>query len=308
MNEADSIRKGLIYATLAFGLWGFGPIYFKAVASVQPLEVLAHRVIWSLFFLVLVISWSRGWPKLLLLLTERKKLLWLFTTSVIVSSNWLVFIWAVANDRILEASLGYFINPLFSVLLAMLVLGERLRLMQRVAIGIAVLGVANQILILGELPLVALALAITFGFYGLLRKMVAVDPVHGLTVETLLLLPFALIYLFWLDGTGGMSFIHTSLNIDLLLIAAGLVTAVPLIYFAAATNRLSLTVVGLFQYLAPSMTFLLALFLYNEPFGGVQLITFGSIWFALVLFTLEGWRYRRIHSTPDVVLESSWKD
>ncbi|MES9900036.1 MAG: EamA family transporter RarD [Sedimenticola sp.] len=305
MNESDSTKKGLIYATLAFGLWGFGPIYFKAVASVEPMEVLAHRVIWSLFFLALVISWNRGWSALGQLLSERKKLLWLFTTSVIVSSNWLVFIWAVANDRILEASLGYYINPLFSVLLAMLVLGERLRPLQGVAIAIAVLGVVNQILTFGELPLVALVLAVTFGFYGLLRKIVAVDPVHGLTVETLLLLPFALIYLFWLDSTGGMSFIHAGPKINLLLIAAGLVTAVPLIYFAAATNRLSLTVVGLFQYLAPSMTFLLAVFLYHEPFGGTQVVTFSTIWFALALFTLEGWRYQRKQRAMDPVLQNS---
>ncbi|MEJ1336478.1 MAG: EamA family transporter RarD [Candidatus Sedimenticola sp. (ex Thyasira tokunagai)] len=305
MNESESIKKGLIYATLAFGLWGFGPIYFKAVASVQPMEVLAHRIIWSLFFLALIISWNRGWPSLFRLLAERKKLLWLFTTSVIVSCNWLVFIWAVANDRILEASLGYFINPLFSVLLAMLVLGERLRFLQGVAIAIAVVGVTNQILIFGELPLVALVLAVTFGFYGLLRKIIAVDPVHGLTVETLLMLPFALIYLFWLDGTGGMSFIHAGTTINLLLIAAGLVTAVPLIYFAAATNRLSLTVIGLFQYLAPSMTFLLAVFLYHEPFGGAQMVTFSTIWFALALFSLEGWRYQRRKRSLDVVLQNS---
>ncbi len=264
MNKEDSTRKGLIYAIIAFGLWGFGPIYFKAVATVQPLEVLAHRVIWSLIFLALVIGWKRNWSALQRLLTERKKLPLLFATSVIISVNWLVFIWAVSNDLILEATLGYFINPLFSVLLGMMFLGERLRPLQGVAIAIAVLGVVNQIVIFGELPLVALVLAVTFGFYGLLRKIAAVDPVHGLTVETLLMLPFALIFLFWLNSTGAMSFIHSGTTMDILLIAAGLVTAIPLIYFAAATNHLSLTVLGLFQYLAPSIGFLLAIFLYHE--------------------------------------------
>ncbi|MES9902322.1 MAG: EamA family transporter RarD [Sedimenticola sp.] len=305
MNKEDSTRKGLIYAIIAFGLWGFGPIYFKAVATVQPLEVLAHRVIWSLIFLALVIGWKRNWSALQRLLTERKKLPLLFATSVIISVNWLVFIWAVSNDLILEATLGYFINPLFSVLLGMMFLGERLRPLQGVAIAIAVLGVVNQIVIFGELPLVALVLAVTFGFYGLLRKIAAVDPVHGLTVETLLMLPFALIFLFWLNSTGAMSFIHSGTTMDILLIAAGLVTAIPLIYFAAATNHLSLTVLGLFQYLAPSIGFLLAIFLYHEPFGAAQAVTFSTIWFALALFSLEGWRSRRRKSSLEVVLENN---
>lgn len=303
MSQQDPVRNGILYATAAFGLWGFGPIYFKAVASVQPTEVLAHRVVWSLLFLALVVSWNRGWPALLRLMAERKKLLWLFTTATIVSLNWLVFIWAVANDHILQASLGYYINPLFSVLLAMFFLGERLRPLQGVAVAVALIGVVNQVVTFGELPLVAIVLAVTFGFYGLLRKIVAVDPVHGLMVETLLMLPFALIYLIWLSQAGSLQFFHGTATLDLLLIAAGLVTAVPLIYFAAATNRLSLTVVGLFQYLAPSMTFLLAILLYDEPLGHAQLVTFCIIWSALALFTLEGWRYRRNKRTADISLQ-----
>ncbi len=286
-------RKGVIFALAAFGLWGLAPIYFKAVASVNPTEVLAHRVIWSVVFLFLLISFNQQWKALFTLIKDRKIVFRLLFTAVLISVNWLIFIWAVGANRIVETSLGYYINPLISVVLAMLFLGERLRPLQWMAIGLALLGVINQIVVVGSLPLVALTLAFSFGFYGLLRKKISINPVIGLTVETLLLMPFALVYLVWLSNNNTLAFTQQALTIDVLLIAAGLVTSLPLIFFAAATNRLSLTSIGLIQYTAPSITFLLAILIYDEPFGGAQLITFGCIWVALILFSVEGYRYQK---------------
>ena len=286
-------RKGVIFALAAFGLWGLAPIYFKAVASVNPTEVLAHRVIWSVVFLFLLISFNQQWKALFTLIKDRKIVIRLLFTAVLISVNWLIFIWAVGANRIIETSLGYYINPLISVVLAMLFLGERLRPLQWMAIGLALLGVINQIVIVGSLPLVALTLAFSFGFYGLLRKKISINPVIGLTVETLLLMPFALVYLVWLSNNNTLVFTQQALTIDVLLIAAGLVTSLPLIFFAAATNRLSLTSIGLIQYTAPSITFLLAILIYDEPFGGAQLTTFGCIWVALILFSVEGYRYQK---------------
>ncbi len=293
MNSENLTRQGVLFALGAFSLWGLAPIYFKAVATISPMEVLAHRVIWSVFFLLLLISATRQWKPLFTLIGERKTLLRLLFTAFLISINWLIFIWAVGASRIIETSLGYYINPLISVILAMLFLGERLRPIQWVAIAIALAGVINQIIIVGSIPLVALALAFSFGFYGLVRKKISVNPIIGLTVETLLLMPFALLYLGWLAFNNGLMFTHQGMTIDLLLIAAGLVTSLPLICFAAATNRLSLTSMGLIQYVAPSLTFLLAILVYDEPFGASQLVTFGCIWGALVLFTIEGYHYQR---------------
>ncbi|WP_250657482.1 EamA family transporter RarD [Alkalimarinus coralli] len=293
MNSELQSRQGVFYALGAFGLWGLAPIYFKAVSTVTPTEVLAHRVIWSVIFLLLLVTYNKQWDSLKAVVRNRQTILRLFFSASLISINWLVFIWAVSVGRIVETSLGYYINPLISVLLAMIFLGERLRPIQWIAISVACLGVINQIALVGSLPIVALTLAFSFGFYGLLRKKVSVNPVIGLTIETLLLLPFAMAYLLWLSAKDQLAFLHLSGTIDLLLIAAGLVTSLPLIFFAAATNRLSLTTLGLVQYVAPSLTFLLAVLIYNEPFGPPQLITFGCIWGALVIFTTEGMAYQK---------------
>ncbi len=289
----EPIQKGLVYGVLAFGLWGFGPIYFKAVASVAATEVLAHRIVWSLLFLALLLTLKKQWGAYRELLRNPGQLKWLLISALLIAGNWLTFIWAVANDQIVQASLGYFINPLFSVFLAMVFLGERLRPLQWAALILAGIGVANEIFNVGYLPWVAMVLALTFGFYGLVRKHVGADPIQGLAVETVLLLPFASVYLVWLLWAGELSFGHLGVVMDLLLLSAGVVTALPLVYFAAAANLLSLSAVGLLQYIAPSITFLLAIFLYKEPFSGSQLITFLFIWAALALFTYEGWMTQR---------------
>lgn len=287
-------RKGILFALAAYGMWGLVPIYFKAVGHISPFEVVAHRVLWSVAFLVVFILATGRWQEFTSYLKQRRMIAGLLLSAIVISLNWLVFIWAVGQDRILETALGYFINPLISVLLGMIFLGERLRRIQWLAISLAVIGVGYQLVLLGSLPWVALVLAFSFGFYGLLRKRLAVDAFSGLLIETLLLTPVALVYLLWLAQQGAMQFLFTTGNTTLLLIASGLVTSLPLICFAAGTRRLTLTLNGLLQYIAPSITFLLAVFIYGEPLDSSRLITFAFIWTALVLFTAEGiWRTRR---------------
>ena len=296
MQSDQNFRKGLILALSAFLLWGLAPIYFKAVRHVSPLEVLSHRILWSVVILLLVVHGRKQWSVVRALTWSTIKPLLL--SSVLVSTNWFVFIWAVGQGRVLETSLGYFINPLISVSLAVVFLAERLRPIQWLAIALAALGVVNQIVVVGSLPWVALVLAFSFGFYGLIRKQVRVDPVVGLLLETVLLLPIALAYLAYLGVQGDLMFMAGSGQLDLLLVFAGLVTTVPLLLFAAGTQRLSLTVMGVAQYTAPSMTFLLAVFWYQEAFDAQQLVTFVCIWLGLFVFTLEGLRRRK---TPQVV-------
>ncbi len=291
----NASMHGLFFALSAFTLWGLFPIYFKAVASVAATEVLAHRIIWSFLVLVCVLSVRREWRSLCTL--KLPALRTLFFSSLFISSNWLVFIWAVSHDRVLETSLGYYINPLLSVVMGMLFLRERLRPAQALAFLLALLGVINQIIWVGYLPWVALALAVSFGSYGLLRKQLDIGPVHGLFMETLLMLPFAMGYLLWLAHTETLVFGQEGMYLNILLALAGIVTTVPLLLFAAGARRLTLTTLGITQYTTPSMTFLLALFVYAEPFSLEQLLTFVLIWSGLFVFTLDGFRFHRKQTT-----------
>ncbi len=287
-EEQKSVTKGIVFGITAFALWGFGPIYFKAVSQVSPLEVLAHRIVWSLLILMIPIALSKNGSKLMALIRNKRMLGGLFLSAVLIGINWLTFIYAVSNDQILGASLGYFILPILNLLFARLFFQERLNGLQYLAVVLVACGVLNQLYSFGTLPWIALTLAVTFGFYGVLRKKYAVDPVLGLTVETLLLFPFALAYLFWLWGEGALMFTHSGWVLDLLLLMAGLVSSLPLVLFAAAVNRLSFSTVAVIQYIAPSMTFLVGIGIYNEPFGTQQMVTFGLIWVALVVFSWEG--------------------
>lgn len=290
MLNLQPFQIGLLSALSAFLLWGLAPVFFKLVADVDSFEVLAHRVVWSVLILALVVQLRGQWQALFQL--DRSLLKRLFWSSIFVSSNWLVFIWAVAQGRVLETSLGYFINPLISVLFGMVFLSERLRSWQIVALMLAALGVLNQILLVGYLPWVALALAFSFATYGLMRKSIKIDPVLGLFVETILLLPFALAFLAWKFWQGSIVFAQQGPVMDLTLAASGLMTTIPLLLFAAGAQRLTLTVVGVVQYITPSITFFLAVFLYREPFEASQLMTFSLIWLGLIIFTLEGLKRR----------------
>ncbi|MEH6465314.1 MAG: EamA family transporter RarD [Shewanella psychromarinicola] len=277
-------RKGVLLAVCAYTIWGVAPLYFKLLHNVPATEILMHRVIWSFIFMIIMMQFIGGFDRLRLILKQPKQLAVLFVTSVLIAANWLIFIWAVNNDHMLDASLGYFINPLFNVLLGMVFLGERLRKLQWVAVGLASTGVLVQLISFGSIPLLSLALAASFGFYGLLRKKVNIDAKSGLLVETAILLPIALGYLLITLDTSSASMLTNGLNLNLLLIAAGIITTIPLLCFAGSAVRIPLSNLGFFQYIGPSIMFILAVKLFNEPFDIEKGITFGFIWGALVIF------------------------
>ncbi len=293
MSNNSSSQLGLFAGLAAFGLWGVTPVYFKLVTHVAPTEIISHRFVWTLVLLSMVLGITRKWRDLAGVLLVRRNVVMLGTTAALISVNWLVYIWAVGQGKILETSLGYFISPLVSVMLGMLFLGERLRPGQWLAVILAAIGVAYQLIDAGNLPWIGLVLALTFGVYGLVRKKVSVEPITGLMVEVLILAPFALLYLVWLEINGDLSFIHAGATTSWLMILTGLVTGVPLLLFSLAVNHLTLAATGLFNYLTPSISFLLAILVYHEPFDSKRLLTFGFIWAGLFVFTVEGLRRRR---------------
>lgn len=291
-------RQGIIYALCAYTLWGIAPIYFKLIAEVPAAEILTHRIIWSCALLAVLVLLGRQWPKVQTVLRKPKVLMTLTLTSTVVGGNWLLFIWAINNGHMLDASLGYYINPLFNVLLGMVFLGEKLRRLQWWAVGLAVVGVAVQLIAFGSLPWIALVLASSFAFYGLVRKKLALDALTGLLLETLILLPPAAIYLWGIADSPTSHMADNSLYLNLMLIAAGAVTTAPLLCFTAAATRLKFSTLGFFQYIGPSLMFILAVTLYGEALRTDKLITFACIWSALVLFSLDGLRSSRRRSQP----------
>jgi chloramphenicol-sensitive protein RarD len=286
-------RVGILYGLAAYLTWGFGPVYFKAVAHVPAVEVLAHRIAWSLLLLAgYLLARGRG-RDVVAALRDRATRRALALTTLLITVNWFVFIWAVAHGRVLQASLGYFVNPLVNVALGRIFLGERLRRRQGTAVLLAAVGVLFLTLRLGRLPLVSLVLAFSFAFYGLLRKTMRAGGTTGLTVETLLLLPPALGTLLLLELKGRLAFGHTGGGDVLLLAASGPVTALPLIWFANAARRLRYATVGFLQYLTPTLHFLLAVVAYGESFTRTHLLAFACIWTALGLYSWDVWRATR---------------
>lgn len=286
-NRSRSGRLGIIAALAAFVAWGVMPVYFKWVDQVGAVELVAHRIIWA-FPVLAIFLWFRDGRALLPKLRLRpREIAWLALAAVFLSTNWLIFVWAVVNDRVLDTSLGYFINPLVNFLLGYLFLRERLTRYQAVAVAIAALGTAYLGWYLGAAPWVSISLALLFGSYGLVRKRLRVGPMTGLMWENFLLMVPAVVYLFWRSQSGQMDFLHVSSSIDGLLLLAGLVTILPLIWFNTAAQELSLTVLGFYQYIAPSITMLLAVFLWDEPFTLGHAVAFGCIWSGLVLISLE---------------------
>lgn len=277
----------------AFGTWGLCPIYFKAIAAVDPVEVLCHRVIWSVVFLATLLVVTRQVAALKLVVRTRAAILALLASTVLIAVNWFVFIWAVSHDQIVEASLGYFINPLVNVLFGFMFLRERQRPLQVASIALALVGVAYLTVQVGRLPWVSLTLACSFGLYGLVRKVLAVQAVVGLTVETLILLVPALGVVTYLHATGQSAFGRGDTTIDLLLVAAGLVTAIPLLWFTAAARRLRLSTLGFLQYIAPSGQFLLAVLYYGERLDRDRMISFTFIWTALAIYSWDTLRKTR---------------
>ncbi|MEO9655650.1 EamA family transporter RarD [Marinomonas sp.] len=285
------MNTGYLYALLAFGLWGLTPIYFKYLSHTPPVEMVANRVLWSVILLLILITGMAKWYRVRLLISQPKHLFTLLLTTVLIATNWLVFIWAINDGRMLETSLGYYINPLITVFLGYIFLQEKHSRVKWFAVFLAAIGVALQLFIVGYLPWVSLVLAFSFGFYGLLHKRTPTDSLTSLFLETSLLLPFAMGYLLWLSYQGeGPATRGTS---DwLFLILAGPITTAPLLFFSGAAKRLPLSVIGFFQYLSPSMLFVLAIFVYGEPFDPYKLITFIFIWIALAIFSWDSLRRR----------------
>ena len=281
LAEAAQQRKGLLFAVAAYGIWGVAPIYFVWVGFAAPLEILMHRVLWSVPVLVLLITVTGQWTAARAL--SRREVALLFVTALCLSANWLTFIWAIQAQRIADASLGYFINPLINILLGWVFLQERLRPPQWFAVAIALLGVGIELGVRQTMPWLGLTLALTFGFYALLRKQVSVPAAIGLWVETMLMLPIALLFLFWLLAQDGMRAAGQIMQLAL----GGVITVVPLVCFAAAALRLPLSTLGFVQYLAPSCALLLAVVVFNESVPQMRWVTFGFIWTALVVVTAE---------------------
>mgnify|MGYP002712990133 CR=1 FL=1 len=287
-TESDrSIKIGVASALSAFLIWGFSSLYYRAIGDAPALEIIAHRAIWSLLFTLILVAATGQIRIFARLFSDRKMLLTLLISSILVSVNWLGFIWAVNNGKALEASMGYFIMPIVMVVLGRIFLDERLSRNQLISLALVCLGVLNLLIAIQQLPWIALLLAISFGFYSLVRKKINVSALVGLTMECLFLAPIALIYLWLLHRNGTLVFGTLTIGFDLLLLGSGLMTALPLILFTSASKRLRLSTVGLLQYLNPTVQFLLAVFLFNEPFSIPHLITFFLIWIGLIVFSVD---------------------
>ncbi len=294
----ESARKeaiaGLLYGLAAYGSWGFLAVYFKLIDVVAPLEILAHRIVWSVVVLVVLITATRGWPAMRQIVSNRRSVLFLMATTCLIAVNWYIFIWAVTRDHMVEASLGYFINPLVNVLLGFFFLGEHLRRAEWLSVAFAGAAVAWLALGAGVFPWISLALAVSFGSYGLLRKIAGVASIGGLTVETVLLLPLAIGYLLVRQRSGTLAFGHVAPRLDLLLLAAGPFTALPLLWFASAVRRLRLATVGLLQYISPTIQFTLAVTVYREPFDAKRMLAFALIWVAIAIYSADNFHKRNV--------------
>ena len=298
MSVSDQkTSRGVLYTVTAFLIWGLFPLYWKPLHEVPALQILCHRIIWSAVFVAVVLMVQRNWQWFIPSLKNRRVLGLFALSSMLVSSNWLLYIWAVNANRIVDASLGYFINPLISVLLGRLFLGEKLGRPQFFAVILAACGVLWITLAAGTLPWIALSLGLTFGIYGLLRKKASLPSLEGLALETFLMTPVALSILFWFHSQGLSAFGGISFKVDALLMGAGVVTALPLLMFATGARSLKLATVGLIQYIGPTMQLLLGVLLYQEPFGSDRLIGFVLIWTALIIYSAAGllhyWQERR---------------
>jgi chloramphenicol-sensitive protein RarD len=286
-------NRGILYGISAYLMWGFFPLYFKALQSVPALEIMFHRVVWSFLFLAGVILVKKEWSNFKVELRKPRVVAIYALAAVLLAANWLVYIFGINSGQVVETSLGYFINPLFSVALGMIFLGEKLRPIQWLPIGLATAGVIYLTIQVGTLPWIALALAFTFGFYGLLKKIAPLGALHGLTLETTILFLPALGYLLYAESQGNAAFGHASWSVTLLLALTGVVTAIPLLLFAAAARAVPLYMIGILQYIAPTGQFLLGVLVFGEAFTSARLIGFSIIWFALLLYSVESYLARR---------------
>jgi chloramphenicol-sensitive protein RarD len=292
------MKKGILYGIGAYVLWGFFPIYWKFLHEVPALQVIGHRISWSFIVLMVFILLTKQWQDFRAAAFHPKTIGTYALAGVLLSINWLVYVWGVNADFIVETSLGYFINPLLSVLLGVVFLRERLRLAQWIPVALAAIGVLYLTFVYGRLPWIALSLAFSFGIYGLVKKLAPLGSLYGLTLETAMVFPLALIYLLVMEMNSAGAFLHNGLTIDLFLAGAGIVTTVPLLMFASAAKQIPLTMVGILQYIAPTLQFLIGVLIYKEPFDRAHLIGFGIVWLALVIFWVENYLAHRVASEP----------
>lgn len=285
---------GVLSAGCAFFMWGVFPLYLKTLKTIPPLEILSHRVFWSFIMLALILTLRHQWGWITSIKKNPRITAAFIASASMLAINWMVYIWSINHDRIVDASLGYFIAPLFNVLFGVM-LGERLRLWQWISVGLAATGVAWLTISAGQLPWIGLTLAFTFGLYGLLRKTASLGALEGLTLETLVMLPLSALFLLLPESGSSHAFVNAGINTSLLLIAAGPVTAIPLLLFAYGARRIPLSLVGILQYIGPTIQLLLGIYLYNEAFSSTKLIGYGLIWCALGLYSIESlwqaWRH-----------------
>jgi chloramphenicol-sensitive protein RarD len=286
-NEAANNSSGIWYGVLAYTAWGILPLYWKLLDVIPAIEILAHRILWSFVFVFLIVLFSGKWPTLVATLSDRRNLLYTFLCGLLISLNWFTYIWAVNSNHVIEASMGYYINPLVMVLLSMTVLRERLNQWQLTAIALAATGVLILTANYGRVPWIALFLTFSFAFYGLAKKLLKVDAVTGLSLETFIVMPVALAYIFFrqVNGTGALGAVPA--KTALILMGTGIVTALPLLWFAAGTRRIKFYMMGFLQYIAPSISLFLGVFIFKEYFSLSHMISFGFIWAGLLVFTLS---------------------
>jgi chloramphenicol-sensitive protein RarD len=288
-EERNDTRDGVIAALICYLIWGLLPIYFVFVSAVAPLEVLLHRIVWAVPFGALIIFSRRQWPEVRRALTHRAMLSWLAVAALFIAINWYVYIYAIQNNQIFQGSLGYYINPLVYVLIGVIFLGERLRALQIAAVVIAAIGVLVLTFSGGQFPIIALTLAFSFSVYGVIRKRIVIGAMPGLFVETILLLPIAMAWLGWLVYSGQSSFGSAGVGMKALLLIAGPITVVPLLFFALAARRLPLSTIGFMQFLAPTLQFCVGLY-YGEQLSVAHMICFVCIWIAVILFSTDALR------------------
>jgi len=291
------MKKGILYGIGAYAFWGFFPIYWKLLHHVPAIQLIGHRIIWSFLLLFIVILFTKQWKDFRA--TVNARVLRIYTVAaILIGINWLMYVWAVNHEFIVETSLGYFINPLLSVLMGVIFFKERLRLAQWIPVVLAALGVSYLTLVYGRLPYIALSLAFSFGLYGLVKKLSPLGSLYGLTIETGILFVPALGYLLFTQMNSTAAFLHTGSMSDLLMVGAGVVTTIPLLMFASAARSIPLWVVGLLQYIAPTLQFIIGVFIYKEAFSYHQLIGFGIVWTALIVFLVENYLANRTPVEP----------
>lgn len=292
-EASPDTSAGVLYALGAYGMWGVAPAYWKALDGIPAPEILAHRVLWSMLVGVLLVVATRAQPQIRAVLRSRRHALPLLLSAALIGTNWLVFLYAVETDRVLDTSLGYYINPLINVVFGTWLLGERLRPAQIAAVLLAAVGVGQMVVALGTLPWIALVLATTFGLYGLVRKLAPAAPLVGFSLETVLLAPVAAVFLYGLHAAGESAVAEASVRSQVFVVCSGFFTAAPLLCFNSAAKRLRLSTLGLFQFIAPSMAFLLAVAVYDEPFTRVHGVTFACVWGALAIYVIDSARAAR---------------